>query len=805
MNYSFIIKNKRIVLSENERAVADNTDYTASFTFDAEWGGMTKTARFISGKYYTDVILSNDACTIPRLCAGTVYVGVYAGNLHTTTIAVIDVDSSVLTNAGTPAAPNTDVYTQILSAYDSKQDELTAGGNITIDNENVISAVFPIASSAPGIVKPVSKTDDMTVSVGVDGNGALYTGGEVAPSVISALSAAACKLRAYQSPTTLTLSLTSDCHYDGTDTAMLAGAKNMGLFKQYAPVNAAGNLGDLTPGDKALTVTGDCIAKLISAMNTYMKTPLLLCRGNHDDNGWYSYDGHGGSLQTTQVMNGEEWCRQAFNFTASDITIDPDNPTGGYGYWDHAASKIRVFVLNTEDIPYIADGTAYRYNSYGCLHAFSSAQLNFVASALEFSDKTVPNDWAALFLMHVPMDTTNTIGYRFGISDALIRGVEVMLAVIQAYKNGTSFSYSGSVYNASLGDQSADFNVSVSCDYSTKGCGDVVGFVCGHTHTDNISREVGSAVSLSRGYLYIGLIGNKGFVNLVFDRKNSRVCAVKYGTAIPDTTGAVVGIPDSGSVSSGEWTAYYSQFRPNEQNLYRGLDPDGAGCTFGSSDTALNLATLLVNSRDAYAAYRLTKAIPVDTSTTYKLPSDFVGVVCAYTNTGSRSAFLTVTSANGYKTITTSASQHYLVLTFHSTYAGYEAFTLYPETADAPNLFGGFDSSGAGYTFGTDDTTLNLSTLELNGKSASANYYLTKAIPVKPLTKYAIQSSFNGLVAAYGDSGTKSAYLTPAAGSDYKILTTGIRQFYLVFSFHTPSYSGYGDFKIKELCSGLEL
>lgn len=140
MDIKINIKNKIAELAEPARIVCGNSDYTAVFAFDAEWAAyQTKTARFMHGGTYTDVVFTGERCPIPVLSNTTgVYIGVYAGNLCTTTPAYVGCEKSILCDGGTPAAPTEDVYTQILALLA----EINKGGTlVTIDGEAVLT--FP--------------------------------------------------------------------------------------------------------------------------------------------------------------------------------------------------------------------------------------------------------------------------------------------------------------------------------------------------------------------------------------------------------------------------------------------------------------------------------------------------------------------------------------------------------------------------------------------------------------------------------------------------------------------------------------
>lgn len=78
--------------------VCGNNDYSVRFTFDAEWDSVAdKTARFIWNGVYQDQPITNGVCAVPTIRgAREVQIGVYGGDLHTTTPAVIICRPSIL-------------------------------------------------------------------------------------------------------------------------------------------------------------------------------------------------------------------------------------------------------------------------------------------------------------------------------------------------------------------------------------------------------------------------------------------------------------------------------------------------------------------------------------------------------------------------------------------------------------------------------------------------------------------------------------------------------------------------------------
>lgn len=492
-----------------------------------------------------------------------------------------------------------------------------------------------------------------------------------------------------QTENSLTLSLVSDVHYDinnEKDAEKLENIKKIGELENKVDVDFVANLGDFIVGNEDKETTLSSLQKLLKTTDENILAPVLNVRGNHDDNGWYSLEGHGGTLQKDEIINDEEWYNLAIESAGENFVIDENNPFGSYGYIDHEDSKIRVFMINSCDIPYIleSDGTTYRYNSYQC-YAISNEQLNFVANALKFEDKENPDEWAALFLTHVPLDTTNDKNYRFGTPDALIRGHQQLLSIISAYRKGTSYSYTGSTYNSSLGEVAEDFYVDVNVDYSEKGVGDVICFVSGHTHADNISQAVGYENSLSHGYTYLGLIGSVSFETLVINREKGTVKAFKYGEVRPQSSielsnvGAIDGQKELDiDMTPGVWTLHFDQFRPAGETLYTGLSDIWTEHFYNSSAT-LDFETLELSTADSNKNWILSKAVPVKAMTQYVIPNIGSSQILYYTYLGKYSG--TVTTIEDFsldkKLVTSKNMDGYFVFAFHkSTYPDYKNFYI---------------------------------------------------------------------------------------------------------------------------------
>lgn len=109
------IKNK-IARSPEAEIVCGNSDYEIHFSFDEEWSEYNvKTARFRYNGTKEDVVFEGNVCNAPIIKgASFCTVGVFAGNLHTTTPAVIVCKRGALCDDGMPADPTPDVYAQIM-------------------------------------------------------------------------------------------------------------------------------------------------------------------------------------------------------------------------------------------------------------------------------------------------------------------------------------------------------------------------------------------------------------------------------------------------------------------------------------------------------------------------------------------------------------------------------------------------------------------------------------------------------------------------------------------------------------------
>lgn len=108
--------------------VCGNSDFVINFTFDEEWNAYkTKTARFVCNGAFTDVVFDGTQCDVPVLSnACVIAVGVYTGDIHTTTPAYIKARKSILCGSGPPDEPFPDAYAQIMEKLNMISDDIGA-------------------------------------------------------------------------------------------------------------------------------------------------------------------------------------------------------------------------------------------------------------------------------------------------------------------------------------------------------------------------------------------------------------------------------------------------------------------------------------------------------------------------------------------------------------------------------------------------------------------------------------------------------------------------------------------------------
>ena len=221
----------------------------------------------------------------------------------------------------------------------------------------------------------------------------------------------ASKVKAVQTDKSITFIAMSDAHQLDSSSVIVTGNLHAGMAAKALAyilpnIDFACFLGDYTAGSNTTTIEEgkQHFAEINADIDeAFSGIPQFRTVGNHDD------------LHYSQAQNGRILTKdELFQYIGSynDGTVDPDNTEGGYCYKDFEDKHLRVICLNTSD--YLSAGT------------ITDTQLKwFAQTALDFSGKTIPSEWAFIVLGHHPMDWV--------VTPAL---------VLKAYIDGATYSSS---------------------------------------------------------------------------------------------------------------------------------------------------------------------------------------------------------------------------------------------------------------------------------------------------------------------------------------------------------------------------
>lgn len=124
MKNKTVIVRRRIATGDGTAFVCGNSIYTITFDLDDEWSADGyRTARFkLDNGEYIDVPFSGLVCEAPIFKdIKSVTIGLYEGDLHTTTGAAFPCIPSILCGTGTHAEPENDVYNAIMDMMNKLQ------------------------------------------------------------------------------------------------------------------------------------------------------------------------------------------------------------------------------------------------------------------------------------------------------------------------------------------------------------------------------------------------------------------------------------------------------------------------------------------------------------------------------------------------------------------------------------------------------------------------------------------------------------------------------------------------------------
>ncbi len=184
-----------------------------------------------------------------------------------------------------------------------------------------------------------------------------------------------------------------------------------------------------------------------------IKVPTFIVKGNHDINSFADCE---------NAVSDAEIYDNLLKYNSQNKGVNNLGKT--YGYFDVAEEKIRVIWLDSMDFPLDAKERKRLIHTDGIPSAYGNEQINWFAhSALD-----LPEGWSVVVFSHMLPVCSGVINER-------AFGGEAVWNILLAYKNGTKYSSK----------ESKDIlNYDVECDFTSKGKGDVIAYICGHNHAD---------------------------------------------------------------------------------------------------------------------------------------------------------------------------------------------------------------------------------------------------------------------------------------------------------------------------------
>ena len=278
-------------------------------------------------------------------------------------------------------------------------------------------------------------------------------------------------LDAYQKVTnkldygTLSFSIITDPHIYEDNISTKMNIEATSFLTEYYGLDFMLGLGDYINGDLTKWESAKLVNQVIMAMGKYTKAPIYIAKGNHDDNGLGVEGMNDDELREKRFYNDEFHKIATRRNEKYDVVLDEDYPTHGYFYKDFNKQKIRMIVLNSNEMrPDPAEGSWS-----GIL---SRNQLNWVANkALRFDDKDIPQEWATVIAFHIPQKVT-PVNQDYGVHSVRLD------EILHAYLDGTSGTITG-------------FTQPFDYDFTNQGQMELIGLFHGHVHQDSHQKVDG--------------------------------------------------------------------------------------------------------------------------------------------------------------------------------------------------------------------------------------------------------------------------------------------------------------------------
>lgn len=380
------VRNKRAHCPETE-LVSNNSNYRVLWELDEEWTPYeVKTMRLtLPDGSYQDVLFRGLETELPPIpTEGWISLGLFAGDLHSSSCVELPVRGSVLARGGSPAEPDEDLYARIMELA-NRQD----GGVLE-------------QAAIPAYVKQAVRELVQKVDAVRDSESIVFV--------------------TISDPHHATLESTG--WKSNIEAGNLDACRAIKALSYALPLDFAAFLGDLSFGHRTTSKVqfmAQCEELHRWLDDALRGTPQLWTPGNHDTGEYLA--AASGALTD---LYGEALLKKYFSDYNSGAVYGDE--TMGYCYRDFADRKLRVINLNT------VEGEVYEGEEAG--RALSERQLLWFARTLQsLGSRSDAADWGFVVLGHYPLDWGHTRAAG-NVLDAYLRGESVTVG-------GSSVSFSG--------------------------------------------------------------------------------------------------------------------------------------------------------------------------------------------------------------------------------------------------------------------------------------------------------------------------------------------------------------------------
>lgn len=290
-----------------------------------------------------------------------------------------------------------------------------------------------------------------------------------------------------QTPETLSIVYATDVHYIRKYALYVPSyysLQEMVEFSGYAGIDLFAVTGDLVDGNTTIQKQYRDLYDFLALVRRAKTTAVALSKGNHDDCSWYAFK-H--KLDSSAWISPEQWYNHVVNplRVQFPLNLDPENITGGYYYIDYPLQKVRVINLNSNDIvnELNSEGIIDKRDFCGqwCL-GFREKQLKWLKNALTFTEE----GWSVLLMSHdSPVE--------YPSQERTPHNSDALWELLTAFKNNRK----GHIQKTGDKYFEADFEY----DFTANKSNDVLPYLFGHCHRDQVYEKDGIYLVSSRDVL----------------------------------------------------------------------------------------------------------------------------------------------------------------------------------------------------------------------------------------------------------------------------------------------------------------